>query len=86
MQSRYDHITPGRRQALMIALTGTWEQASNARLVMSPGLACNCSGSAAKDSLIGRCSGGDFQDILQDLSREPLENSSGLVLISQHQP
>ena len=28
----------------------------------------------------------EFQDLLQDFSREPLENSSGPVLISQQRP
>ncbi|MFE3409913.1 hypothetical protein ACFXMT_16735 [Streptomyces mirabilis] len=35
--SRYDHITPGMRQALMTALTGMWEEASDARRTMSLG-------------------------------------------------
>lgn len=37
VQSRYDHITPGMRQALMTALTGMWEEASDARRTMSLG-------------------------------------------------
>ncbi|MFJ6630752.1 hypothetical protein ACIQMR_04960 [Streptomyces sp. NPDC091376] len=49
VQSRYDHITSGMRQTVMIALRGC-----------------------------GR------KDLLQDLSREPLKNRSGPVLISQH--
>lgn len=36
VQSRYDHITAGMRQALMAALTVMWEEALNARLAMSP--------------------------------------------------
>jgi hypothetical protein len=36
VQSRYDHITAGMRQALMIALTGMWEEALDARRAMSP--------------------------------------------------
>jgi hypothetical protein len=31
VQSRYDHITPGTRQALMTALTGMWEGALDTR-------------------------------------------------------
>lgn len=37
VQSRYDHITPGMRQALMTALTGMWEEALDARRTMSLG-------------------------------------------------
>jgi hypothetical protein len=37
VQSRYDHITAGMRQALMVALTEMWEESLNARLTMSPG-------------------------------------------------
>ena len=37
VQSRYDHITAGMRQALMTALTEMWEQSLNARRAMSPG-------------------------------------------------
>lgn len=37
VQSRYDHITAGMRQALMTALTGMWEEALVARRAMSPG-------------------------------------------------
>ncbi|MFG2130657.1 LacI family DNA-binding transcriptional regulator [Streptomyces sp. NPDC048751] len=37
VQSRYDHITAGMRQALMTALTGMWEEALDARRAMSPG-------------------------------------------------
>ncbi|MEU5119711.1 tyrosine-type recombinase/integrase [Streptomyces asoensis] len=37
VQSRYDHITPGMRQALMTALTGMWEEALDARRAMSLG-------------------------------------------------
>ncbi|MFI9648815.1 LacI family DNA-binding transcriptional regulator [Streptomyces sp. NPDC052040] len=36
VQSRYDHITRGMRQALMVALTGMWEEALDARRAMSP--------------------------------------------------
>ncbi|MFD6818801.1 tyrosine-type recombinase/integrase [Streptomyces sp. NPDC060085] len=37
VQSRYDHITPRMRQALMTALTGMWEEALDARRTMSLG-------------------------------------------------
>jgi integrase len=37
VQSRYDHITPGMRQALMAVLTEMWEEALDARRAMSPG-------------------------------------------------
>lgn len=37
VQSRYDHITPGMRQALKTALTGMWEEALDARRTMSLG-------------------------------------------------
>ncbi|MEV4451109.1 LacI family DNA-binding transcriptional regulator [Streptomyces mirabilis] len=37
VQSRYDHITPGMRQALMTALTGMWEEALDACRTMSLG-------------------------------------------------
>jgi integrase len=37
VQSRYDHITPGMRQALVAALTEMWEESLNTRLVMSTG-------------------------------------------------
>jgi hypothetical protein len=37
VQSRYDHITAGMRQALMAVLTEMWEESLNARLAMSPG-------------------------------------------------
>lgn len=37
VQSRYDHITPGMRQALMLALTKMWEEALDARRAMSTG-------------------------------------------------
>lgn len=37
VQSRYDHITPGMRQALMAALTGMWEEALDTRRTMSLG-------------------------------------------------
>ncbi|MEU1597250.1 LacI family DNA-binding transcriptional regulator [Streptomyces sp. NPDC005708] len=37
VQSRYDHITPGMRRALMAALTEMWEEALDARRTMSPG-------------------------------------------------
>jgi hypothetical protein len=37
MQSRYDHITLGMRQALMAALTEMWEEALDVRRAMSPG-------------------------------------------------
>ena len=37
VQSRYDHITAGMRQALMAALTEMWEEALDARRAMSPG-------------------------------------------------
>jgi hypothetical protein len=37
VQSRYDHITPGMRQALMAALTEMWEGALDVRRTMSAG-------------------------------------------------
>ena len=37
VQSRYDHITLGMRQALMVALTEMWEKALNERRATSPG-------------------------------------------------
>lgn len=37
VQSRYDHITAGMRQALMVALTEMWEESLNARLAVRPG-------------------------------------------------
>ena len=37
VQSRYDHITLGMRQALMAALTEMWEEALDVRRAMSPG-------------------------------------------------
>lgn len=37
VQSRYDHITPGMRRALMTALTEMWEEALTARHALSPG-------------------------------------------------
>ena len=37
VQSRYDHITPGMRQALMIALTRMWDEALDGRRAMSLG-------------------------------------------------
>jgi integrase len=37
VQSRYDHITAGMRQALMAALTESWEESLNARRAVSPG-------------------------------------------------
>ena len=37
VQSRYDHITAGMRQALMAALTGMWQETLDARRAMSPG-------------------------------------------------
>lgn len=37
VQSRYEHITAGMRQALMAALTEMWEESLNARRAMSPG-------------------------------------------------
>jgi hypothetical protein len=37
VQSRYDHITQGMRQALMTALTGMWERALDTRRTMSLG-------------------------------------------------
>jgi hypothetical protein len=36
VQSRYDHITTGTRQALMAALTEMWEESLDARRAMSP--------------------------------------------------
>jgi hypothetical protein len=47
MQSRYDHITPGMRQALMAELAEMWEEALDARRAMSPG-----SSVAALDALL----------------------------------
>jgi hypothetical protein len=37
VQSRYDHITLGMRQALMAALTEMWEKALDERRATSPG-------------------------------------------------
>jgi hypothetical protein len=37
VQSRYDHITLGMRQALMVALTEMWEKALDERRATSPG-------------------------------------------------
>lgn len=37
VQSRYDHVTAGMRQALMAALTEMWEASLNARLALSQG-------------------------------------------------
>lgn len=37
VQSRYDHITPGMRKALMAALTELWEESLNTRLRVSSG-------------------------------------------------
>ena len=36
VQSRYDHVTAGMRQALVEALNAMWEESLNARLAMSP--------------------------------------------------
>ena len=37
VQSRYDHITPGMRRALLAALTGMREEALDACRAMAPG-------------------------------------------------
>ena len=37
VQSRYDHITPGMRQALIAALTEMWKETLDVRRAMSPG-------------------------------------------------
>jgi hypothetical protein len=39
VQPRYDHITPGMRQALMAALTEMWEEALDVRRAMKPRVA-----------------------------------------------